>query len=202
MAFAVAELPEALETRLTGEGWGVCRIAANPGDPKDAQDTVAEARRVEASWVVIDGDHFGSKYLETVSGAGFRVLLIDDFAGRKSYPVDLIVNPNLEEDDEPYRMRGAHAPVCMGISYVLLRREFRQADKSRKIRPEGNRILVTLGGSDPENLTARIVGALAGCAGLDVTAIMGAGFHQGEELRELAASQVRIVRDAANMVRS
>src|ERR1700724_3334508 len=126
-ALAAAELPDALAPRLTAENLGLCRIQATAGDLKDARETIAEARRIEASWVVIDGDRFGSEYLENIRAAGFRVLLVDDFAARKSYPVDLIVNPNLDGDEGPYRKRGTRASVCAGISYALLRREFRQA---------------------------------------------------------------------------
>src|ERR1700687_5300253 len=57
-----------------------------------------------------------------------------------------------EDDGEPYRKRGATARLLMGPSYVLLRREFRKGANKREIRQTGNRILVTLGGSDPENL--------------------------------------------------
>jgi UDP-2,4-diacetamido-2,4,6-trideoxy-beta-L-altropyranose hydrolase len=198
-AFAAAELPDALAPRLTAENLGVCRIEATAGDLEDARETIAEARRIEANWVVIDGDRFGSEYLESIRAAGFRVLLVDDFATRKSYPVDLIANPNLDADEGPYRKQGTRASVCVGVSYVLLRREFRQAGVNRKIRPEGNRILVTLGGSDPDHLTGRIVAALAACSSLEVTAVVGAGFDRGEEWQALPPGQVRVVRNAANM---
>ena len=131
---AVAELPDALSPRVTAEGVSLSRIHATPGGSEDAAETVAQAHRLSADWVVIDGDRFGSDFLEKVRAAGFRVLLIDDFADRESFPADLIVNPDLD-DGEPYRKRGATARLLMGPSYVLLRREFRQETDNKEILP-------------------------------------------------------------------
>lgn len=196
---AVAELPDALSARVTAEGVSLSRVHAIPGSPEDAGETVAQAHRLSANWVVIDGSRFGSDFLETVQAAGFHVLLIDDFADRESFCADLIVNPNLDDDEEPYTKRGATARLLMGPSYVLLRREFRQGTEKRETRQKGNRILVTLGGSDPEILTPKIVGALAHCTDLEITAIVGAGYAEAGELRKLKASNLRVAFNSANM---
>jgi UDP-2,4-diacetamido-2,4,6-trideoxy-beta-L-altropyranose hydrolase len=199
-SLAVAELPDALLPRVTSEGVSLRRVhASHHGGPEDAAQTVAQARQLSADWVVIDGDRFGSDFLVTVRTAGFRVLLIDDFANRESFPADLIVNPNLGEDGEPYRRRGATAPLLTGPSFVLLRREFRQGGQKRDIRQPGNRILVTLGGSDPENLTPTIGDVLAHCSGLEITVVVGAGYDKAEELGKLNATNLRVVTNPPNM---
>ena len=132
VSLVVAELPDELLLRVTAEGVALSRVHASPGGPEDAGETVAQARRLRVDWVVIDGDRFGTDFLETVRAAGFRVLLIDDFADRESFPADLIVNPNLDDDGEPYRKRGATARLLMGPSYVLLRRKFRNGAKKER----------------------------------------------------------------------
>jgi len=199
VCFAAAEMPDALSSRLIAEGVSLNRIYASPGGPEDASVTCAQARQVGADWVVIDGDRFGSDFLETVRAAGFCVLLIDDFAAREYFPVDLIVNPNLDDDEGPYRKRGATARLLMGPSYVLLRREFRERLTKREIRQAGNRVLVTLGGSDPENLTSKIVDALAYCSGLEVTVVVGAAYEKANELQELKTNNVRVLFNPPNM---
>ncbi len=201
VSLVVAELPDALLPRMTAEGVSLSRVHAIPGSPEDAGETVAQARRLRANWVVIDGDRFGSDFLKAVRVAGFRILLIDDFADRESFPADLIVNPNLDDDGERYRKRGATARLLMGPSYVLLRREFREGAKKREIRQTGNRILVTLGGSDPENLTPKIANALAHCSDLEVTAIAGPGYDKADELRKRNASNLRIVFNPPSIAR-
>jgi len=196
---AAAELPDALLPRLTAEGVALSPVHATPGGQEDARETVAEARRLKADWVVVDGDRFGSDFLETVRSAGYRVLLIDDFADRPSFPADLIVNPNLDNDGEPYRKRGATARLLTGLSYVLLRREFRDGAEKIELRHRGNRILVTLGGSDPENLTPRVASALAHYSDLDITVIAGPGYDRSDDLRKLSRSNLRVVFNPPNI---
>ena len=198
-SLAAAELPDALLSRVAAEGVVLSRVHATPGGPEDALETVAQAHRLRADWVVVDGDRFGSNFLETVRGAGFRVLLIDDFADRESFPADLIVNPNLENDGEPYRKRGTTARLLLGPSYVLLRREFRHVVGKKDLRHKVNRILVTLGGSDPENLTPKISSALAHYSDLDLTVIAGPGYDKSDALRKLSRSNLRVVFNPPNM---
>ncbi len=197
---AAAELPDALAPRLAAEGVAIVQVHATPGGPADAGKTLALARRLGAGLVVIDGDRFGSDFLERVRAAGFRLLLIDDFADRESFPADLIVNPDLEDHGEPYRKRGANARLLMGPSYALLRREFRQKTEPGEIRQTGNRVLVTLGGSDPENLAPKIAAALTCCPDLGITVIAGAGYDRTNKLLELKACNLRIVFNPPSMV--
>ena len=197
---AAAELPEELFPRVTAEGISLRRIHASPGSLADAAETVAQASDLAADWIVIDGDRFDSDFLQTVRGArGFRVLLVDDFANRDSFPADLIVNPNLDENEEPYRKRGATAQLAMGPSHVLLRREFRRGNAKKLVRQSGNRILVTLGGSDPENLTPAIAQSLARRPELEVTAVVGAGYRNLRDLRMLNASNLRVLLNPPSM---
>jgi UDP-2,4-diacetamido-2,4,6-trideoxy-beta-L-altropyranose hydrolase len=200
-SLAVAELPDALSPRLTAEGVSVSRVHAAPGGPDDASETVEQAHQMRADWVVIDGDRFGSDFLETVSAAGFRVLLIDDFAARETFPADLILNPNLDGDEALYRKQSPAAQLLIGPSYFPLRREFSPGNEKREIREPGNRVLVTLGGSDPENLTPKIADALAHSSGLEITVIAGAGYDRVSDLQKLNASNLRVICNPPNMAR-
>lgn len=194
------ELPPALADRLAVEGVSLTMIDALPGSPNDAAGTIAQARQAGADWVVIDGDRFPASFLKLVHDAGLRVLLIDDFADREVTPVELVVNPNPGFDPEAYRAQAAGAKVLAGPRYCLLRREFRAAsgaaERSERV---GNRVLISLGGSDPENLTPHVAAALAGCRDLQLTIVAGPGNHATDELQRLNAANVRVIHDAKNM---
>jgi UDP-2,4-diacetamido-2,4,6-trideoxy-beta-L-altropyranose hydrolase len=200
---AAAELPDPLAPIVTEQGISLIRIENLPGGAADAAETVDQARRLGADWVVVDGERFRSDFLDTINAAGFRVLLIDDFADRKSVHADLIVNPNLDENEENYRKKGAAGKLLMGPSYTLLRREFRpqrtEGGSNGSMCSTGHRVLVTLGGSDPENLTPKIAAALASAADLRVTVIAGPGYDKVGELRRLRASNVELVFSAPDM---
>jgi UDP-2,4-diacetamido-2,4,6-trideoxy-beta-L-altropyranose hydrolase len=200
---AAAELPEALAPIVAAQGVSLIQTRNLPGGAADAAETVEQARRLGADWVVVDGERFRSDFLGTVKAAGFQVLLIDDFADRKSWDADLIVNPNLDEDERNYRKKGAAGKLLMGPSYTLLRREFRpqrtEGGSNGSIRSTGHRVLVTLGGSDPENLTPKIAAALATSADLQVTVVAGPGYDKIEELRKLKSNNVELVFSASDM---
>lgn len=77
-----------------------------------------------------------------------------------------------------------------GAEYAMLPPEF-SALAPRVVRPSGNRILVTCGGSDPTRLTLSILHALRHERRvLDLRVVLGPMFPSGlvEQIRELAAS--------------
>lgn len=197
--FAIAEGPAALERRLAGEGFSIARITKPAGGSGDADATVSLARERGAPWLVVDGDHFDEKFLERLKYCGARVVLIDDFAARKSFPADLILNPNLNATGEPYRRAGASEGLLLGESYVMLRREFTVGSGKRVFPEKAAKILVTLGGSDPENLTPKIAGALGHLQGCEITVIAGPGYPHLRELEQTGTPNVRVLFNAGDM---
>jgi UDP-2,4-diacetamido-2,4,6-trideoxy-beta-L-altropyranose hydrolase len=197
-SFLSAELPDALRARITANGIRLVHVDAIPGSSQDAVATAAQARQLQRSWTVVDGDRFPGDFLENLHGAGVRVLLVDDFADRDVFPVDLIVNPNLGVDTQEYRARGSHTQVLVGPKYVLLRREFHRA-RQRRTDSKGNRVLVTLGGSDPGELTQRIAAALVSCADLQLMLVAGAGYSKVTALQKVSAPNIRVIVDSQNI---
>jgi len=192
-----SELPDALACRLKSEAISHTDGAGLPGSTEDAATTVARAHQIGARWVVVDGERFESEFLGHIHDHGLHLLLVDDFADRQVLPVSLIVNPNSGVKAETYRERAGSETVLAGPKYCLLRREF------RTLRPrsgsEGKRVLISLGGSDPENLTPRVAVALAGCDGLRLTLVAGPANPATDCLRQLSAPNVEILFDVKNM---
>jgi UDP-2,4-diacetamido-2,4,6-trideoxy-beta-L-altropyranose hydrolase len=202
VGLVAGELPVALADRLEAEAISLTMTAALPGSPDDAAATIAQARQLGAGWVVIDGDRFRDGFLNLLHDAALRVLLVDDFADRSFFPVELIVNPNPGVDSETYRGRAEGAKVLAGLHYCLLRREFYAvAGERERSAGIGNRVLISLGGSDPENLTPRIAAALAGSADLQLTVVAGPANPVTDYLRPLNAPNVRVIHDAKNMAK-
>jgi UDP-2,4-diacetamido-2,4,6-trideoxy-beta-L-altropyranose hydrolase len=197
-AFAIAEIPDPLRSRLVSEGFSLRPITATPGSSEDAAEAIAHARRLNAAWVVVDGDHFVDDFVAALRFGGLRVLLIDDFGDRVASSPALILNPNLGASEETYRERGFTGRVLAGPRYALLRPEFSNAPANHQEGP-GNRVLITLGGSDPENLTPRIASALSDCGGFELTVVAGAGYPHIAELRAMAAPDCRVIFDSPNM---
>ncbi len=196
---ASSQIPEALKPIVTGRGVMMSEIASSPGSEEDARETVDCARNLSANWVAIDGDHFGSAFLTRIFDSGIPLVLIDDFANRESLPVHLIVNPTVEEDPTPYLNRRSNAQLMLGPRYILLRREFAKVVDRTAIQNEVVRILITLGGSDPENLTPKIAEALATSKEFHITVVAGPAYGRPEELAKLRASNLCLKSNPPNM---
>lgn len=172
--------------------------SAHPS-PIDLSMTLAAIRRCDSSappWLALDGYHFDLAYQRAVRAAGCRLLVIDDTAHLPYYDAEMILN------------HGAHAPtldypcptatqLLRGPVYALLRPEFQlQAGRQKSIAPRARKLLITMGGSDPVNATARVIAALQRkfLADCTIRVVVGPANGRADALRQLAAqSRFRIV---------
>lgn len=135
------------------------------GDDDDEARSLAElaARSGGAPFVfdVLDPDQHVAA-LEAVQAAGSRSLLVCDRARPFTTPADFVVSGHLDlpESLDPTRMYGG--------AYFMLDPRFAALERSCPPSPI-RRLAVTLGGSDHEDLTLRLLRALADVApGLEV----------------------------------
>lgn len=85
----------------------------------------------------------------------------------------------------------------MGTDYALLRREFRVFQNRKRSFPQNaKRMLITLGGADPQNMGSKVLEAfrLADLNGLDIVITAGASNPHFEELK----SSLKIFTEALN----
>jgi UDP-2,4-diacetamido-2,4,6-trideoxy-beta-L-altropyranose hydrolase len=160
--FAMSQSTPAILARLKTEGMEVHHVPANAGTAEDAHRTSHLARKENAGWIVVDGYQFGSAYQSAIKTGGFKMLFIDDYGHAAPYSADLVLNQNLQADRELYSQRDSSAKLLLGPRYAMLRREFRVwRDWHREIPAAGRKILLTMGGSDPDNLTSKVIAAIA-----------------------------------------
>ena len=197
--FAIGEAPSALEQRVVSEGFSVLHTNGPPGSLADAASTEALARKLDAAWVVVDGDRFDVAFLASVRASGRRIILLDDFASRESFPADLVVNPNLGTNGEEYGNKIATDALLLGPSYVFLRREFTSVGTKRAFPETGRRILVTLGGSDPENLAPQMAKAVATLPATEVTVVVGPGYQHAIDSTNHPDGGFVVVRNPSNL---
>jgi UDP-2,4-diacetamido-2,4,6-trideoxy-beta-L-altropyranose hydrolase len=174
--YFVGEIPEGLASRLREEGITVRTLDASPGEENDVLETARMAHAVGASWVVVDGYHFDGSYQRRLREEGVRVLFVDDYGHADNYNTDLVLNQNIDAEVTLYDNRSEHTELLLGTRYALLRKEFWPWREPRRTpQREANRVLVTLGGADPDNCTEEVVGALGGLNREDVrcTVVIG-----------------------------
>ncbi len=179
-------LPDALGKRLQAEGLLLLRVQA---PVEDASEIVHLAEEYGASALALDGYHFSADYHRALHRTGLRLLLLDDMAHLESYASDILLNQNLHA--QPGLYAGRLAPctkLLAGPHYALLRREFRRACPRQVARSPLRHLLITFGGSDPENLTARVLDKLADYPELVITVLAGAANPHLAALQKRAAS--------------
>jgi spore coat polysaccharide biosynthesis predicted glycosyltransferase SpsG len=97
-----------------------------------------------------------------------KVVAIDDY-NRISYPIDLVINPNVFFEDIDYSNQTA---VCLGgKDYVILRPEFIQVEPSFSDNETLQNILITIGGSDFRNLLPKLISICEQQKGVNITVI-------------------------------
>jgi UDP-2,4-diacetamido-2,4,6-trideoxy-beta-L-altropyranose hydrolase len=190
---------DALAGRLQKEGFGVRRLDSGSGP-----DVLRSAQSGEPAALVLDGYHFGAEYQKRARDYFRPLIAIDDLADLPLYSADVVLNqniyaPQLSYPHEPYTR------LLLGCQWALLRREFRSwAGWRREFPAVARRVLVTLGGSDPDNVTARVMDALALSElrdGLETAIVVGAGNPHLPELQQAAGNRpnTRLCTNVADM---
>jgi UDP-2,4-diacetamido-2,4,6-trideoxy-beta-L-altropyranose hydrolase len=171
--FLMAEFTPDIRARLAAENCSTAALAATPGSEYDAQHTAFVAHHCSASWIVIDGYRFGASYQTCLRSSGRQLLCIDDDGQCHRYAADIVLNQNLNASARWYERRESTTQLLLGTHFCLLRREFSRWKPHRQIPEIGSRILVTLGGSTPAEIGARVIEALAGISNVHSTFVVG-----------------------------
>ena len=201
--FACCELTPALARRLENEGMEIVRLDATTGSESDATQALALAARLGAKWIAADGYAFGSAWQRQVAGDAFKLLVIDDYGHAEHYFADIVLNQNASASAAPYEKREAHTRLLLGNKYTLLREEFLTARPGpHEIPARARKILVTLGGGDPDDVTSMVIDALATLSDIEVTVVVGGSNPHLEKLQRAVAqhaASMRLVVNATNM---
>jgi UDP-2,4-diacetamido-2,4,6-trideoxy-beta-L-altropyranose hydrolase len=150
-----------------------------------AELTTDQWRSVD-TFLVLDGYHFDSAYQQAVVADGRQLLVIDDTAHLPHYFADVLLNHGLNAAQALYHYDVRTIPL-LGSRYALLRPEFLAwRDWRREIPVVARHLLVTLGGSDPHNVTQQALHALAQLKepNLEVRVVIGPANPWRDELRQ------------------
>ncbi len=174
---------------------------------QDAADAAAIARELgHVDLLLTDHYAIGNDWQRTVRPAVSWIMAIDDLANR-SHDADVVLDQNFGRTAAMYApLVPAACRVLAGPRYALLRSEFAAARPAALARRKNftgvRRVLVSLGGMDPQNLTERVVRLLAAARGgqpVIVTTVIGDG-RQVEALRRAAAGMdIEVLVGASNM---
>ena len=203
--FAMAETTPSIESRLLRERMYLERFCAEPGTEQDWERTNHIAEEGKADWIVVDGYRFDANYQLEVTNSTCKSLFVDDNGHAGTYTADLVLNQNSHASESLYISRGYSTRLLLGPRYAMLRREFwGWREWRREIRETANRILIVMGGSDPDNFTTRVILALEHVRqlSLEVVAVVGGSNPYLAEIKAATANsrhRISVTRDATDM---
>jgi UDP-2,4-diacetamido-2,4,6-trideoxy-beta-L-altropyranose hydrolase len=189
----------ALADDLRATGWD-CAFAVRPGsleaapalalsghevltlDGTAGQDAGAIERRWPegSDWLIVDHYGLDDIFERACRPWAKRIMVIDDLANRR-HDCDVLLDQTLNRAATDYD--GLVPPACsqaLGTRYAVLRPEFAAlrptALASRRYEAAALRLLVSLGGTDPDNATSLVLDAVA-ASGLEsaVDVVVGGG---------------------------
>jgi UDP-2,4-diacetamido-2,4,6-trideoxy-beta-L-altropyranose hydrolase len=129
----------------------------------DANQTLAVMAEAYHDWLVVDHYALDARWEQRLRPACARLMVIDDLVDRP-HDCDLLLDQSLGRLAADYAgLIPDGATALIGPCYALLRPEFarlRGESLARRAEPKLERLLVTLGGVDKDNVTLRVLDAL------------------------------------------
>lgn len=132
---------------------------------EDVRDSLPILTRVNAQWLIVDHyaiDHGWHRIAKKMM-SGLRILVIDDLANR-THCCDLLLDQNLGRQPLDYAHLVPDAcETLLGSRFALIRSEFteKRAESLRRRQHERpHRVLISMGGTDPGNVTGALLEAL------------------------------------------
>lgn len=196
-------LPYADHLSRNGIGFSCCNSVA--GSAADTAETLHFLRDSGAECIVMDGYRFDSVYVRKIRESGAVTVLFDDYGHASHNYSDFVINQNIFASDKNYTSSERYTQLLLGSKFYLIREEFRLwPDRKKKIAKIAKNILLTLGASDPDNLTMKVLNAILPGIPDDcrVRVVIGAGNPHIGEIRDYAEKHLEnleVFFDAKNM---
>ncbi len=146
---------------------------------------IQEAEHPRTTALVVDGPPLATVLVPKMPQRT-RTVVIDDL-GRLSFAMSAVVNHNVHAPELAASYPSAQLRL-LGRRYLMLRKDIRRYTRG-SCRPSTHgrlRVVVTFGGSDPDNATSRVLANVPEDRPLELVVIAGPGFHHHEALAEAA----------------
>ena len=179
--------PAPLLARLRSEGF---EVAERNAPVRSAAEWLPVAAACAPDWIVLDGYAFDVDFSCALRCAGYRVLQVDDYLHQPAYEADILLNTCFGVEPERYAIN-PDARLLLGPRYALLRQDFAaRRPPPRDFSGSPLRVLVTMGGADPGNVTLAVLRSLAGLRLPDVriSVLMGPVNPHREVVRKFLES--------------
>lgn len=197
---------EYLKKRIYKEKMNYLINPFQSGSVDDSKFLVKVVSEKNISWCIIDGYVFKENYFDFLRKNNLNFLIFDDDGGFSHYNSNIILNQNLHGKNVWYESKKEnYTKLLIGTKFTLLRNEFLQYQKYTKIiKSKANHILITLGGSDVNNYSLKIINILneLKTPNFEVKIVIGANNKHEDVLIECMKKckfNVEVLKNISNM---
>jgi len=168
-----AETQISTREALYGLAWLGCT------QQEDALETQKIVLQIQPDWLIVDHYALDATWHLLLKDDYKNLMVIDDLADRH-YHCDVVLDQTYGREEKDYiHLVPEKCALLLGSQYALLRPEFsewRDYSLKRRAVPEFKKLLITMGGVDPDNITGQILTELQNCElpkALEVIVVMG-----------------------------
>jgi len=119
----------------------------------DVEKLISFSKENDINWIITDNYEINKEYIKKIKDEKFKVLSIDDTA-KIHYFSDIVLNQNIGAEKLNISAE-KYTKFLLGPKYVMIQDELLK--KNKKSVSEIKKILITLGGSDQDNLTLKLL---------------------------------------------
>lgn len=176
---------------------------------QDANETIKAIKGKNIDCIIVD--HYGIDYRwhQQLRNHIRKIMIIDDLADRK-LDCDLLLDQAYGRQDSDYHLLVPdNCRLVLGQKYALLRPEFSNLRKKALERREQemgiNKILIFMGSSDPDNVTGKVLDALAKDnlnLSTSINVVLGSNAPYIDDIKQQVATHplhINIQTDVTNM---
>jgi len=132
---------------------------------QDAEETIKAIGDSRIDWLIVDHYGIDAQWHGKLRNSSKKILVIDDLANRM-LDCDLLLDQTYgREESDYFQFLPRYCKKLMGSQYALLRPQFSQlrqdAMEKRKKLTCVSKILVSMGGMDPDNISSIVIDGLS-----------------------------------------
>jgi UDP-2,4-diacetamido-2,4,6-trideoxy-beta-L-altropyranose hydrolase len=167
------------------------------------EEEIKHLKKESGNKVILDIKNKEDKYYSNYSENFKKVLRIDDSHKTINLFCTFYLNYNLYCKKEYLNLYNKNIKCYLGPEYFILNPLFlKYQNMKRNIKRKSKNILITMGGSDPNNLTIKIIKALVNIKEIKLNVILGKLFKKRndiEKIRKLNPQKISKFIDIDNM---
>jgi UDP-2,4-diacetamido-2,4,6-trideoxy-beta-L-altropyranose hydrolase len=153
----------------------------------------------QSTIIILDGYQFKSEYQKGIKHIGFKLVYIDDLCIEHMF-ADIVINHSPQFTPKQFKAE-KYTKFYLGLEYVLLRQLFLNQAKQHNYSISAiSSALITLGGSDENNITSKILDALLKIKEIEtINIVIGAAYPHKQVLESKIINQSKKINIFSNL---